>query len=91
MLLVSLALISGMIPSSLASAYTPVSTRMYTLPASEECMKGRGNCVIYAKSAQTETGRIVVGWEKATGAPGSGTAVGEVLPVWASDDNGDTW
>ncbi len=78
-----------------ASADTSPSV-LYQLPTGTACLKGFGNCVIYPKSAQLTSGRIVAGFEKATRvaypAPDTiGGAKGEVLPVYKSDDNGTTW
>lgn len=82
--------------SSLAAvADTPPSV-LYQLPGGTACLKGPGNCVIYVKSAQLPSGRIVAGFEKATvvsyPSPDTiGGAKGETLPVYKSDDDGDTW
>lgn len=79
-----------------AQAYVPAGDTLYQLPASESCLKGRGNCVVYPKSVQLPSGRILAAFEKATvvdyPAPDSiGGAVGETVPIWKSDDDGTTW
>ncbi|WP_448721507.1 RICIN domain-containing protein [Microbacterium natoriense] len=83
-------------PAISASAYTPVPNVLYQLPGSEDCLKGRGNCVIYAKSAELASGRLVAAFEEATvtdyPAPDTiGGAIGGTMPVWKSDDHGTSW
>lgn len=83
-------------PLVAAQAYNPTGAVLYELPTNEACLKGRGNCVVYPKSAQLPNGTLVAGFEKATvvdyPAPDSiGGAVGETLPIWKSDDFGTTW
>ena len=73
-----------------AQAYNPTSGTMYQLPASQACLKGRGNCAIYPKAAQLPDGRLVASFEQST-VPSSGSAVGQTLPVYKSDDDGTTW
>jgi hypothetical protein len=92
--LVAVALIAT--PLVAAQAYNPTGGVMYELPSSEPCLKGRGNCVVYPKSAQLPDGTLVAAFEKATvvdyPAPDTiGGAVGETLPIWKSDDFGTTW
>ncbi|WNM36601.1 RICIN domain-containing protein [Streptomyces sp. Li-HN-5-11] len=43
-------------------------------------------CVLYPKSAQLPSGRIVAGFEDSESAP-----VGQTIPVYKSDDDGTTW
>ncbi|MBT2499382.1 RICIN domain-containing protein [Agromyces sp. ISL-38] len=81
-------------PLVTAQAYSPTPEVLYQLSSDEPCLKGRGNCVIYGKSAQTPSGRLVTAFEKATAvtyADGTTGAVGQTMPVWASDDHGTTW
>jgi hypothetical protein len=78
-------------PASAAPAYSPTSAILYQLPASQPCLKGRGNCVIYPKAAQLPGGRLVASFEKATVVAATGGAAGETLPVYKSDDDGTTW
>jgi Ricin-type beta-trefoil lectin domain-like len=73
-----------------ARAYSPTPGIMYQLPASQPCLKGRGNCAIYAKAAQLPGGRLVASFEQST-VPASGSAAGQTLPVYKSDDDGTTW
>ncbi len=63
---------------------------MYALPSNQACLKGRGNCAIYVKAAQLPSGRLVASFEQSTVAS-SGSADGETLPIYKSDDYGDTW
>ncbi|MFJ8107653.1 RICIN domain-containing protein [Streptomyces sp. NPDC096132] len=67
-----------------ASAYQPTSTNLYTATNSAACNKSP--CVLYPKSAQLPSGRIVATFEDSESAP-----VGQTLPVYKSDDDGTTW
>jgi hypothetical protein len=78
------------IPLSSAHAYNPTGGILYQL-GNEPCLKGRGNCAVYPKSAQLPSGRLVASFEKATVVPGTGSADGETLPVYKSDDHGTSW
>ncbi|MGI5452777.1 RICIN domain-containing protein [Streptomyces sp. CA-249302] len=78
------------IPLSSAQAYAPTGGILYQL-GNEPCLKGRGNCAVYPKSAQLPSGRLVASFEKATVVPGTGSADGETLPVYKSDDYGTSW
>ncbi len=72
-----------------AQAYDVSPDVVYQL-GSDPCLKGTGNCVIYPKSTQLPSGRLLVAFEKST-IPASGTAVGQTVPVMKSDDDGTTW
>ncbi len=78
------------IPMATAQAYNPTGGIMYQL-GDEPCLKGRGNCAVYPKSAQLPSGRLVASFEKATVVPETGSADGETLPVHKSDDHGTSW
>lgn len=82
------ALVAGTAAS--ASAYVPVPGLMYHLADTQPCLKSRGNCVVYPKATQLPNGRLVASFEHSTVAS-SGTAVGQTLPVWKSDDHGTSW
>lgn len=84
------ALALALIPPSTAQAYVPTGTSIYQLPSDQACLKGRGNCAIYPKSAQLPDRRLVASFEQSTVAP-SGSADGQTLPIYTSDDYGDTW
>ncbi|MEN2736443.1 RICIN domain-containing protein [Microbacterium sp. X-17] len=73
-----------------AQAYSPTPGTIYQLPSNQACLKGRGNCAIYPKAAQLSSGRLVASFEQST-VPSSGSAVGQTLPVYKSDDDGTTW
>ncbi|AYC38439.1 hypothetical protein AQI84_24160 [Streptomyces griseorubiginosus] len=73
-----------------AQAYNPTGGTMYQL-GSEPCLKGRGNCAVYPKSAQLPGGRLVASFEKSTVVASSGSAAGQTLPVYKSDDDGTSW
>ncbi|MER5209514.1 RICIN domain-containing protein [Streptomyces sp. NPDC002838] len=78
------------IPASGAQAYNPTGGILYQL-GSEPCLKGRGNCAIYPKSAQLPSGRLVASFEKSTVVTETGSADKQTLPVYKSDDHGTTW
>ncbi|MFC4505271.1 MULTISPECIES: RICIN domain-containing protein [Streptomyces] len=78
------------IPMVTAQAYDPTGGTLYQL-GSEPCLKGRGNCAIYPKSAQLPSGRLVASFEKSTVVTASGSADGQTLPVYKSDDDGTSW
>lgn len=75
---------------SSAQAYNPTGGILYQL-GDEPCLKGRGNCAIYVKSAQLQSGRLVAAFEKATVVPETGSADRETMPVYKSDDHGTSW
>ncbi|WP_203970580.1 chitinase N-terminal domain-containing protein [Planotetraspora silvatica] len=79
-----------LVPVIPAQAYSPTGGIMYQL-GSDPCLKGRGNCAIYPKSAQLPSGRLVASFEKATVVPETGGADRETLPIYKSDDYGTTW
>lgn len=78
------------IPLVSAQAYNPTGGTLYQL-GGDACLKGRGNCAIYPKSAQLPSGRLVASFEKSTVVPASGSADGQTLPVYKSDDEGTSW
>ncbi|MFE1835652.1 RICIN domain-containing protein [Streptomyces sviceus] len=78
------------IPASGAQAYNPTGGILYQL-GSDACLKGRGNCAVYPKTAQLPSGRLVASFEKSTVVAKSGSADGQTLPVYKSDDDGTSW
>ncbi|MEH0580799.1 RICIN domain-containing protein [Streptomyces sp. B21-108] len=78
------------IPMATAQAYDPTGGILYQL-GGEPCLKGRGNCAIYPKSAELASGRLVASFEKSTVVPATGSADQQTLPVYKSDDHGTTW
>ncbi|WP_105974376.1 RICIN domain-containing protein [Streptomyces geranii] len=73
-----------------AQAYNPTGGILYQL-GNEPCLKGRGNCAVYPKSAELPGGRLVASFEKSTVVTTSGSADGQTLPVYKSDDAGTSW
>ncbi|WP_406006291.1 RICIN domain-containing protein [Streptomyces sp. NBC_00637] len=73
-----------------AQAYDPTGGTLYQL-GGEPCLKGRGNCAIYPKSAQLPSGRLVAAFEKSTVVAETGSADKQTLPVYKSDDKGTSW
>ncbi|MEV6168014.1 RICIN domain-containing protein [Streptomyces sp. NPDC051954] len=67
-----------------ASAYQPTPANLYTAENPAACNKNP--CVLYPKSAQLPSGRIVATFENSQAAP-----VGQTLPIHKSDDAGTTW
>ncbi|MFJ3799168.1 RICIN domain-containing protein [Streptomyces sp. NPDC090088] len=67
-----------------ASAYQPSPANLYTATNTAACNKSP--CVLYPKSAQLPSGRIVATFEDSESAP-----VGQTMPVYKSDDDGTTW
>ncbi|GLP64968.1 hypothetical protein TUSST3_15880 [Streptomyces sp. TUS-ST3] len=78
------------VPASGAQAYNPTGGILYQL-GSDACLKGRGNCAVYPKTAQLPGGRLVASFEKSTVVAQSGSADGQTLPVYKSDDDGTSW
>ncbi|ELP63305.1 BNR/Asp-box repeat protein [Streptomyces turgidiscabies Car8] len=78
------------VPMASAQAYDPTGGILYQL-GNEPCLKGRGNCAIYPKSAELPGGRLVASFEKSTVVTKSGSADGQTLPVYKSDDAGTSW
>lgn len=78
------------LPMASAHAYNPTGGVLYQL-GDEPCLKGRGNCAVYPKSAQLPGGRLVASFEKSTVVPTTGSADGQTLPVHKSDDDGASW
>ncbi|MGW3109229.1 RICIN domain-containing protein [Streptomyces sp. NPDC001100] len=78
------------LPMVSAQAYNPTGGTLYQL-GGDACLKGRGNCAIYPKSAQLPSGRLVASFEKSTVVTASGSADGQTLPVYKSDDEGTSW
>ncbi|MEH0530337.1 RICIN domain-containing protein [Streptomyces stelliscabiei] len=73
-----------------AQAYAPTGGTVYQL-GGEPCLKGRGNCAVYPKSAQLPGGRLVASFEKSTVVTATKSADRQTLPVYRSDDDGTTW
>ncbi|MEU9331252.1 RICIN domain-containing protein [Streptomyces canus] len=78
------------IPMVSAQAYNPTGGTLYQL-GTEPCLKGRGNCAVYPKSAQLPSGRLVASFEKSTVVTATGSADKQTLPVYKSDDHGTSW
>lgn len=76
--------------SSPEQPYTPAGGVIYSVPSSDECLKGRGNCALYPKSVQLPTGRLLMAFERST-VSSSGSADGQTIPIYSSDDKGTTW
>lgn len=76
-------LMAVLVPAS-ASAYQPVVQNLYTPTDPASCNKFP--CVLYPKSAQLPSGRIVATFENS-----QGPVVGQTMPIYKSDDDGNTW
>lgn len=73
-----------------AQASTPTPATLYQLPGTASCTKATNNCALYPKTAVLPSGRLVAAFEKSTVAA-SGSADGQTMPLYKSDDNGTTW
>lgn len=73
-----------------AQASTPTPATLCQLPGNASCTKATSNCVLYPKAAALPNGRLVAAFEKST-VTSSGSADGQTIPVYKSDDNGTTW
>ncbi|MBB2976927.1 hypothetical protein FHX49_002515 [Microbacterium endophyticum] len=67
-----------------AAAYQPGPGDLYTAENPQDCNKRP--CVLYPKSAQLPSGRIVATFEDSESA-----VVGQKMPIHVSDDYGTTW
>jgi hypothetical protein len=67
-----------------AAAYQPAPNDVYTATNPAACNKRP--CVLYPKTAQLESGRIVAAFEDSQQA-----VVGQTMPIHVSDDSGTTW
>ena len=73
-----------------AHASSPYEQVLYQLPSNATCLKAASNCAMYEKAAALPDGRLIAGWEESTVAS-SGSANGQTIPIYKSDDNGTTW
>ena len=73
-----------------AHASTPTPATLYQLPGTASCTKSVNNCVLYPKAAALPSGRLVAAFEEST-VTSSGSADGQTIPIYKSDDNGTTW
>ncbi|MEG3614118.1 RICIN domain-containing protein [Isoptericola haloaureus] len=78
------------LPALAAQGYDPTGGTVYEL-GDEPCLKGTGNCAIYPKSVQLPSGRLVMAFERSTVVAETGSADGQTMPVYASDDHGESW
>jgi hypothetical protein len=81
-LLVSVALVAGVGAS--AQAYQPVESNLYVAANPGSCNKSP--CILYPKSTELPSGRLVASFEDS-----EGPIVGQTLPIYKSDDSGTTW
>jgi hypothetical protein len=66
-----------------AAAYQPGPANLYV---TENPTCNKRPCVLYPKSAQLPSGRIVAAFENSQGEP-----VGQTMPLYRSDDQGTSW
>lgn len=67
-----------------AQAYQPQLSDVYVADNPASCNKRP--CVLYPKTAQLDSGRIVAAFENSQSA-----VVGQTMPIHVSDDDGTTW
>lgn len=70
--------------SAPALAYSPGASNLYASNNTSSCNKNP--CILYPKSAELPSGRLVAAFEDS-----EGPVVGQTMPIYKSDDNGDTW
>lgn len=70
--------------SGSAWGYQPAPSTAFSAANPSDCNKNP--CVLYPKTAQLPGGRLIMTFEDSQGDP-----VGQNIPVYASDDDGDTW
>ncbi|MBR7838981.1 RICIN domain-containing protein [Actinospica durhamensis] len=73
-----------------AFASAPTEQTLYSLPSTTACTKAYTNCVLYPKAAALPSGRLVAAFEEST-VTSAGSAKGQTIPIYKSDDNGTTW
>ena len=78
------------LPAAASQAVAPTPQALYQLPSNAQCTKATNNCVLYPKSAVLPSGRHLVAFEKST-VTSAGSAYGQTIPVYKSDDDGSTW
>ncbi|WP_323186522.1 RICIN domain-containing protein [Streptomyces sp. NBC_00878] len=74
----------ALVSTTSASAYQPSPANLYTADNPAACNKNP--CVLYPKSAQLPSGRVVATFENSQTAP-----VGQTMPIYKSDDDGTSW
>jgi len=79
-----LAITTSLATASAASAYQPTPGDLYVATDPASCNKSP--CVLYPKSTQLPSGRILATFEDSQSA-----VIGQDLPVFKSDDLGATW
>ena len=84
---VAAGLAAGVLAVPMAPAHAgPNPATMYQQPGNAQCNKNPNFCVLYPKAAALPSGRLVAAFERSIGDP-----VGQTMPVYRSDDNGQTW
>ena len=73
-----------------ARAVQSTEATLYSLPSGTACTKAYSNCVLYPKAAALPGGRLVSAFEEST-VTSKGSADGQTIPLYKSDDNGATW
>jgi hypothetical protein len=73
-----------------AHAVQATAATLYSLPSTTACTKAHTNCVLYPKAAALPDGRLVSAFEEST-VTSAGSAAGQTIPIYKSDDNGATW
>ncbi len=72
---------------STAQAYTPTANTLFEMSTSDKTsQQNKYNSIVYPKAAVTTSGRILAAHELSIGQP-----VGQTLPIYKSDDSGNTW
>lgn len=67
-----------------AQAYAPQQQTLYSAQNAGSCNKNP--CILYPKSAELPGGRLIASFEDS-----EGPVVGQTMPIYKSDDQGDSW
>jgi hypothetical protein len=67
-----------------AAAYNPGAIPVVPAVSPSSCNKSP--CILYPKSVELPNGRLLMAYEESTG-----PVVGQDMPIYKSDDSGDTW
>lgn len=70
-----------------AQAYSPTPDVLFEMSQSDkQAQQNKYNSIVYPKAGVTTSGRILAAHERSIGEP-----VGQTLPLYKSDDSGNTW
>ncbi|HMR48434.1 MAG TPA: RICIN domain-containing protein [Arachnia sp.] len=82
----TMAFAAGEEPIDYVDDYTGAAGTIWAPTAAELATANKANSVLYPKAAQLPSGRLVAAFERSFGDP-----VGQTMPLYKSDDYGNTW